>query len=97
VLAGQSTYDYAAVPEKVLKRVRELDAVCRAHDVELPRAALQFVLAHPIVVSVIPGGQSHQEVEQNAAMLTRPIPAALWRDLKAKGLVNPKAPTPDGA
>jgi D-threo-aldose 1-dehydrogenase len=96
VLAGKSTYDYAAVPEAVLKRVRALDAVCKAHDVELPRAALQFVLAHPVVVSVIPGGQSHQEVEQNAAMLTRPIPNALWSDLKAKGLVNPVAPTPDG-
>ena len=34
------------------------------------------------------------EVERNAAMFARPVPAALWRDLKAERLLDPDVPTP---
>jgi D-threo-aldose 1-dehydrogenase len=94
ILAGKATYNYAAVPPEVAARVRDLDAVCRAHGVPLHRAALQFVLAHPLVVSVIPGSQSVQEHLQNVAALEEPAPAAFWQELKQKRLVHPQAPTP---
>ena len=57
-------------------------------------AALQFPLHHPAVVSVIPGGQSPDEVRANLDVLETPIPPALWADLKAEGLLRPDAPTP---
>jgi D-threo-aldose 1-dehydrogenase len=50
------------------------------------------VLAHPVIVSVIPGARA--EVEGNVALLGRPIPAGLWADLKDAGLLDPAAPTP---
>jgi D-threo-aldose 1-dehydrogenase len=94
VLAGKSTYDYAKVPPAVVERVRRIEAVCTEHDVPLHCAALQFVLAHPVVVSVIPGSQSVAENAQNVAALSVPIPAAFWDDLKRKGLLPNASPTP---
>ena len=57
-------------------------------------AALQFPLQHPAVVSVIPGGQIPAEVRSNRAILDVQIPAALWADLKSRGLMRDDAPTP---
>lgn len=90
-------YDYRPAPPEILARVARIEAVCAAHGVPLPAAALRFPLAHPCVVSVIPGGQSPQEVARNAATLALDIPPALWRDLKAEGLLRQDAPTPDDA
>jgi len=94
ILAGKPTYNYAAVPPEVAARVRDLDAVCRAFDVPLQRAALQFVLAHPLVVSVIPGSQSVEENRQNVAALGAGAPAAFWEALKDGKLLPADAPTP---
>jgi D-threo-aldose 1-dehydrogenase len=62
--------------------------------VDLRAAALQFVLAHPAIASVIPGARSIAEVEENVALIERPIPAGLWADLKDARLLDPAAPTP---
>ncbi|HEV7716457.1 MAG TPA: aldo/keto reductase [Steroidobacteraceae bacterium] len=96
ILAGKATYNYSDVPAAVLERVRSIDAVCREHGVPLNCAALQFVLAHPAVVSVIPGSQSVAENDQNVAALETPIPDALWADLKRLNLLHAQAPTPSG-
>jgi D-threo-aldose 1-dehydrogenase len=98
ILAGAvtegATYDYAAAPPPIVAKARSIEAVCRRHDVPLPAAALQFVLAHPVVCSVIPGALARREVEANIAHLRRAIPAALWADLKAEGLLDAAAPVP---
>jgi D-threo-aldose 1-dehydrogenase len=94
ILAGGTTFNYAAAPPEVVARVRELESVCRTHDVALPQAALQFVLAHPLVVSVIPGGQTEEETRQNVALVGRPIPPALWKEMKHRKLLHPNSPTP---
>ena len=73
---------------------RRIEAICKAHGVKLAEAALRFPLGHPAIVSVIPGGQKPAEVARNAEMLGAKIPAALWRDLKAEGLMRADAPTP---
>jgi D-threo-aldose 1-dehydrogenase len=70
--------------------------VAAAHGVSLPSAALQFVLAHPAVASVIPGAARADEVAGNVAALRAPIPAGFWADLKAEGLVLADAPVPIG-
>ena len=94
VLAGKPTFDYASVPSDVAARVKALSDMCRAHDVPLRAAALQFVAAHPLVVSIIPGAVSPEEVDDNVAMLEAAIPAGLWRDLKTAGLLHSDAPVP---
>lgn len=87
-------YNYSEAPQEILDRVGRIEAVCKAHGVRLIEAALKFPLLNDVVVSVIPGGQSVHEVEANKAILDAEIPAALWSDLKAEGLVRQDAPTP---
>src|SRR5207237_4335930 len=97
VLAGGDHYDYDTVPQRVRERVQALAQVCAEHGVSLPDAALQFAAAHPVVVSVIAGARSADEVRANAAAMTRPAPAALWTALKDAGLLDRAAPTPEPA
>ena len=51
-------------------------------------------MQHKNVVSVIPGGVSPKEVALNVATLDAKIPKALWKDLKAEGLMHADAPVP---
>jgi D-threo-aldose 1-dehydrogenase len=94
ILAGRDTWNYAAAPPDVVARVQAIRAVCDAHNVPLPAAALQFPLAHPAVAAIIPGPRSAAEFEENLAHIRRPIPAALWADLRDQQLLHPEAPTP---
>ncbi len=87
-------FNYDPAPQDILERVAGIEAVCKAHGVALIEAALRFPLHHPSVVSVIPGGQSADEVANNAGNLSAVIPDALWADLKAEGLMRGDAPTP---
>lgn len=86
-------YNYSRAPAEIVEKVRRIDAVCKRHGVKMIEAALQFPLMHPVVVSVIPGGQSEAEVRGNRSFLDVEIPSALWADLKAEGLMRADAPT----
>jgi len=92
VLAGKAMFDYGRIPAAVASRVQALETVCTAHGVELRAAALQFAAAHPLVMSVIPGAISVEEVEANVALMEISIPAALWSDLKSRRLLHAGAP-----
>jgi D-threo-aldose 1-dehydrogenase len=87
--------DYRPADEAVLARVRRIEDVCARHDVPIAAAALQFVMAHPVVAAVIPGAASAAQVERNVATFRHPVPADLWAELKAEGLLREDAPTPD--
>lgn len=91
-----ATYNYGAVPPEVARRAKALAEVCADHNVSLPAAALQFPLAHPAVAAVIPGARNKAEVESHWQMARQTIPQALWSDLRAKGLLHPDAPVPQG-
>ena len=86
------SYDYQRAPAGVVARAQAIERVCGAHGVALPAAALQFPLLHPQVAAVIPGARCAREMEENAARLRVPIPAALWADLCSEGLLHPGAP-----
>jgi D-threo-aldose 1-dehydrogenase len=66
--------------------------VCAKHDTSIRRAALQFPMAHPAVVSVVLGAVKPSEVEANVTDAQAKVPAALWSDLKAAGLLDAGAP-----
>ena len=81
-------------PDGVVERVAGLKRITDAHKVPLAAAALQFVLAHPLVCSVIPGPRSANEFRQILDWHNLSLPAALWSDLKSEGLVEANAPVP---
>ena len=87
-------FNYADASDEVLQKVGRLKAVCDKYDVPLGAAAIQFVLAHPIVASVIPGHDDPQMFAQNLAYYKQSIPEDLWHDLKREGCINPAAPIP---
>ena len=86
-------HNYRPAPPEILDRVARIEAVCKAHGVALADAAMQFPLGHPAVASVVVGVVSASEVKRNRASFDRPIPAALWSDLKTAGLLRADAPT----
>ncbi|MGW3245687.1 aldo/keto reductase [Streptomyces sp. NPDC001070] len=90
-----ATYDYAPAPDSVLARARRLQAVAGRHGVPLRAAALRFPAAHPAVASTLVGLRSADEVRDTAAMLRLPVPAPLWSDLRAEGLLGAGVPVPD--
>ena len=86
-------YNYEEAPPEILDRVAKIEAVCKSHDVPLIEAAFHFPLLHPSVLSVIPGGQSTAEMQQNLEIAAARIPPSLWEDLKMEGLMREDAPT----
>ncbi|MEA2576929.1 MAG: D-threo-aldose 1-dehydrogenase [Chloroflexota bacterium] len=89
-----SRFDYAPASEEVVERARRLGEVCARHDVPLRAAAMQFPLAHPAVVSLVAGVRTPSHLDDYPAMLGRAIPAALWDELRAEGLLPADAPVP---
>ena len=93
---SDSKYGYAAAPEELQAKVRKIEILCSTHRVSLKAAALQFVLAHPAVVSTIPGAINANQISENISCLETIIPDAFWTDLKSEGLIVSDAPTPSG-
>jgi D-threo-aldose 1-dehydrogenase len=88
-------YNYRPAPPDILARVAAIEAVCTRHGVPLRRAALQFPLGHPAVASLVMGAVRPEEVADQAAELAAPVPAALWTELKAEGLLGADVPVPE--
>jgi D-threo-aldose 1-dehydrogenase len=89
-----ATYNYGPVPPAIAKRAAALHEVCAHHNVPLPAAALQFPLGHPVVATAIPGARNAAEVASHWQWARLKIPAALWEDLRGRGLLHPEAPAP---
>lgn len=87
-------YNYAPAPAEIMERVKKIEAVCAEYSVPLPAAALQFVVAHPAIPSFIAGTRTVEQLQQNLAWFSHPIPSEFWADLKTKGLLREDAPTP---
>jgi D-threo-aldose 1-dehydrogenase len=94
--APGARYNYQEATPEQLQHAARLKTVCDRYDVPLAAAALQFPLAHQAVASVIPGPNSPEQVQHNVAGVRHPIPADLWRELRAEGLIREDAPTPTG-
>lgn len=87
-------FNYDDAPPELLARARRLAAACRNHGVELRAAAVQFPRFHPAIATVLAGPRSVGELDDTLAMTRVPIPAALWEELRAEGLLPDGAPTP---
>ena len=87
-------YNYLPAPPEILKKVSKIEKVCAAHGVALPVAAIHFCLGHPAVSSVVLGAVKPDEVQRNIQAISQPVPAGLWSDLKAEGLLPEDVPVP---
>lgn len=87
-------YFYAPASEEMMEKTGRIEAICQRHNTPLPAAALQFLLANPVVASIIPGAIAPEQVQSNVNLLQHPIPAALWAELKSAGLLREDTPTP---
>jgi len=74
--------NYAPVQLQRLQRALELQGICAEFGVPLRAAAVQFPFSHPAVTSVIVGVRSPEEVDDAVAMMSFPLPDALWERLK---------------
>jgi D-threo-aldose 1-dehydrogenase len=90
-------YNYAAASPEVIARVAAIESICDAHAVPLPAAALQFPRAHPQVLTVLAGMATSEQVNQAVSHVRRPLPGALWSDLRSAGLIRRDAPVPADA
>jgi D-threo-aldose 1-dehydrogenase len=86
--SDEAWYDYAPVAAPTLDRARQIERVCRRHDVTLPVAALSFVLGHPDVTVVIVGMAAPEEVDDNLRAAAAQVPDDLWTELRDSGLVD---------
>lgn len=84
----RATYDYKPVPDELWEKAQRIRQVCESHGVDIRAAALQYVLRHPAIASVIPGMWALHEVEQNEAFLQEQLPDSLWSDLASAGLAR---------
>lgn len=88
-------YNYEPAPQSVIDRVAKIEHLCAEYNITLPAAALQFPLAHPAVVSTIPGLSSAGRVMSTVQQMTETIPKAFWSALQDAELLDPNAPVPD--
>jgi D-threo-aldose 1-dehydrogenase len=87
-------YGYRPAEPEIVERTRRIEAVCRRHGVPLGAAALQFPFGHRSVAAAIPGPNTTEQVRTNLEWMRTEIPADLWAELKAEGLLRRDAPTP---
>ena len=89
-----ANFNYRPAPLEVMDKVARIERVCWSNEVPIAVAALQFALGAPAVASVILGAVTPEEVERNVKAMQTPVPAGLWSDLKAEGLLPVAVPVP---
>ncbi len=87
-------FAYSPASPEIMEKTRHIEAVCQRHGTPLAAAAMQFLLANPLVAAIIPGAIAPEQVQTNVKLLQHPIPSALWSELKREGLLREDAPTP---
>jgi D-threo-aldose 1-dehydrogenase len=86
------TFDYTPASAERVEAANRLKEVCDRHSTPLMAAAIQFPLAHPAVASVLMGPRDRAELDQNLDMFRYDVPADLWAELSASGLLGERAP-----
>jgi len=82
-----ATFNYAPATGSLVERAVQLAAVCDRHGVPLATAALQFPLGHRAIGCVLAGVRSVAELDAAVDAFDRELPADLWDELVAEGLL----------
>ncbi|RKN41296.1 aldo/keto reductase [Streptomyces hoynatensis] len=88
------TYNYGPAPAPMVAKALRIKEVAARHGVPLRAAALAFPYGHEAVATVLVGVRSAAEAEDALRMFRHPVPAALWEELRAEGLLPAEAPVP---
>ncbi|MBV9725674.1 MAG: aldo/keto reductase [Gammaproteobacteria bacterium] len=94
ILAGGTHFEYQNAPPGILAKVARIKAIAQRHQVPLKAAALQFSLAHPASVAIIPGASRPACIKEDRSALAAAIPDDFWREMRQQALVSPDAPLP---
>lgn len=78
---ANTTYDYQAAPDDIVKRALAMQAACERFGVPLRAAATRFPLRHPAVASVLIGARSAYQIKDALDLRGLDIPADLWDSL----------------
>ena len=83
-----ATFDYVAAPAALVRQARRLQRVCAQFGCELPAAAMQFVLRHPAVSSLLIGARSAAEITDDLGYTATTLDEQLWPALEAALTAN---------
>ena len=93
-LVGGPNFEYAPATPAILEKVARIKAIADGYGVSMKAAGLQFSLANPAVVAVIPGASRPERIIEDRLALEEEIPSDFWCDLRQAGLVDFEAPLP---
>ena len=88
-------YNYAAAPPQIVRRAQRIFDVCEAHGANAQAAAIQFALAHPVIVGIVNGMSAPNRVTSTVDWFREELPASLWSDLVSENLLSADAPIPE--
>jgi D-threo-aldose 1-dehydrogenase len=83
-------FRYKPADAAVLAQARLLSEICSRHGIPLKSAALQFPYRYSVVVAVLVGARSPEEVDDAVTMLSSTIPESLWEELEAAWALLPQ-------
>lgn len=89
-----ATYNYKEASPEIVRKAKGLEEAAARHQVSLKAAASQFVLAHPVVTTIVPGTRLPDRVTENLRLLSEVIPSDFWAELRSEGLIHEEAPVP---
>ncbi len=75
-------YAYRDAPAELLRRVREMEQICREYDVPLAAAALQFSTRDPRIGSTVVGVSRPERVDETVTLASLTIPEPAWERLE---------------
>lgn len=95
-ITGRHRYNYKNnIPKGLTAKRDRIAKIAGDHGTDIVAAALQFVLASPSFVSIIPGASIAAQVADNVRAVNETIPTAFWNQLKGEGLIYEKAEVPE--
>jgi D-threo-aldose 1-dehydrogenase len=75
-------YGYREAPQDTIAAIAAIEGVCRAHDVPLAAAAMQFSLRDERISSTLVGFSKPERVDETVRLAEWPIPDELWAEVE---------------
>jgi D-threo-aldose 1-dehydrogenase len=93
-ISGSNRYGYGGheIPAEFISKRNQLEAIAKAHDVDLRTAALQFAAMPDVAAAVISGARTALQITDDVESMKVKIPAKFWEELKSKKLISEEAP-----
>lgn len=94
-LAGNNYFNYSKkIPDGMAEKRQRAQALASEHGTDLRTAALHFCNAPDVVAAILPGGSTPEQIHQNVASMSTPVPTSFWKAAKEQGLIHVDAPVP---